>query len=112
MLEWGGLALGFFSLGIIGFGFFWVIRTEYYLGYLWWPYPLMLGILMIVGSLFVPNAGWSALLGITGGSFVWGATELKEQAVRAELGWFRFNPKRKPDPPFVEQIKKIKAPHL
>lgn len=112
MLQWGGLALGFFSLGIIGFGFYWVIRMEYYLGYLWWPYPMLLGILMIIGSLFLPNPGWSALLGITGGSFIWGATELKEQAVRAELGWFRFNPDRKPDPPFVAQIKKIDAPHL
>jgi hypothetical protein len=43
---------------------------------------------------------------------VWGSTELKEQAVRAELGWYRFNPRPKPQPPFVEIIKKIKAPHL
>ena len=100
------------GFGIIGFGFFWVIRMEYFLGYLWWPYPMLLGILMIVGSLFVGNAGYSALLGITGASFIWGATELKEQAVRAELGWLKFNPGRKPDPPFVEAIKKVGAPHL
>jgi apolipoprotein N-acyltransferase len=108
----GGLALGLFSFGIIGFGFFWVIRMEYYLGYLWWPYPMLLGIGVILASLFVGDAGYSALLGITGGSLIWGATELKEQAVRAELGWFKFNPERKPEPPFVELIKRIKAPHL
>lgn len=111
-MNWGGLALGLFSFGIIGFGFFWVIRMEYFLGYLWWPYPMLLGVLLIAGSLFMPNAGYSALLGIAGASFVWGATELKEQAVRAELGWFRFNPARRPDPPLVGLIKKIKAPHL
>lgn len=111
-MHWGGLALGLFSFGIIGFGFFWVIRMEYFLGYLWWPYPLLLGALMIGSSLFVGSAGLSALLGISGASFIWGATELKEQAVRAELGWFRFNPHPKPEPPFVELIKKLKAPHL
>lgn len=111
-MYWEGLAIGLFSLGIIGFGFFWVIRMEYYLGYLWWPYPLLFGIGIIVVSLFVANAGWSALLGVTGASFIWGATELKEQAVRAELGWFPRNPNPKPQPPFVEIIRRIKAPHL
>lgn len=111
-MNWGGIALGLFSFGIIGFGFFWVIRLEYFLGYLWWPYPLLLGVALVVGSLFVANPGYSALLGVSGASFIWGATELKEQAVRTELGWFKFNAKRRPEPPFVEQIKKIKAPHL
>lgn len=111
-MNFAGLALGCFSFFIIGFGFFWVIRTEYYLGYLWWPYPMLLGIVMILGSLFVANAGWSALLGIAGATFIWGSTELKEQAVRADLGWFRRNPRRKPTPPMVELIKKIDAPHL
>ncbi len=111
-MNWGGLALGLFSFGIIGFGFFWVIRMEYFLGYHWWPYPMLFGALLVIGSLFVGDAGFSALLGISGASFIWGATELKEQAVRTELGWFKFNPNRKPDPPFVEVIKKINAPHL
>jgi apolipoprotein N-acyltransferase len=111
-MNWSGIALGLFSFGIIGFGFFWVIRTEYYLGYLWWPFPLLLGLALVAGSLFVANAGWSALLGISGASFIWGATELKEQAVRADLGWFRRNPGAKPAPPLVAIIKKIGAPHL
>ncbi len=111
-MMWGGMALGLFSLFVIGMGFVWVIRMEYFLGYLWWPYPLSLGILLVLLSLFMSNAGLSALLGIAGGTFIWGATELKEQAVRAELGWFRFNPRRKPDPPGVQWIKRINAPHL
>jgi hypothetical protein len=111
-MLWQGIALGLFSLFIIGFGFFWVIRMEYHLGYIWWPYPMLLGVALISGSLFLADAGLSALLGIAGASFVWGATELKEQAVRAELGWFRFNPQPKPAPPGLRWIKKIKAPHL
>lgn len=111
-MNWGALALGLFSLGIIGFGFFWVIRMEYHLGYLWWPYPLLLGLLLVGASLFIADAGGSALLGITGASFVWGATELKEQAVRAELGWFKTNPRPRPEPPLAAIIRRIKAPHL
>src|SRR4051794_6805444 len=111
-MMWEGIAIGLFSLFIIGLGFFWVIRMEYFLGYMWWPYPMALGILTIIGSLFLANPGWSALLGITGGSLIWVATELKEQAVRAELGWFKFNFARKPDPPGLKWIKKVKAPHL
>ncbi len=110
--DWGALALGFFALGIIGFGFFWVIRVEYHLGYLWWPYMLTLGILLIGGSVFVSDAGYAALLGIAGASVVWGATELKEQAVRGEIGLFPFNPQPKPHPPGVKWIKRIRAPHL
>lgn len=111
-MMWEGIALGLFSLFAIGMGFVWVIRMEYHLGYMWWPYPLVLGVVLVALSLFVGNPGWSALLGIMGGTFIWGATELKEQAVRAELGWFKFNPNRKPDPPGIRWIKRINAPHL
>ena len=51
-------------------------------------------------------------MGVAGASIVWGSTELKEQAVRGEIGWYPFNPNPKPQPPFVEQIKKWPAPHL
>jgi uncharacterized protein DUF4491 len=111
-LNWGALAMGFFALGIIGLGFFWVIRAEYHLGYLWWPYAFGLGLLMLIATLFIPDVGYAALLGIVGASFIWGATEMKEQAVRGEIGLFPFNAKPKPDPPFVKLIRKIKAPHL
>jgi hypothetical protein len=50
-------------------------------------------------------------VGGLGATFVWGSTELKEQAVRAELGWYPFNGKKIP-PPFEERIRKWRAPHL
>jgi hypothetical protein len=111
-MNFFGLALGFASLLIIGLGFVWVIRGEYYLGYLWWPYVLGLGIVLVMASLWVPSLWGSALVGISGASLIWGATELKEQAVRAEIGWYPYNPDPKPDPPLVEEIKKWPAPHL
>lgn len=107
-----GLGLGIATLFIIGLGFVWVIRGEYTFGYLWWPYVMSLGILLIAASLFITSDWGSALLGAFGASLVWGSTELKEQAVRAELGWYRFNPNPRPRPPFGETIKKWRAPHL
>lgn len=106
-----GFFVGLLTLLILGLGFLWVIRGERYLGYLWWPYCLGLGGLLLIGSLFIHNAWGSALVGILGGSVMWGATELKEQAIRAELGWFPFNPK-KIKPPFAEVIARWPAPHL
>jgi hypothetical protein len=69
------------------------------------------GILLIFTSLFVNNLWLSALLGIFGASLIWGSTELKEQAIRAEIGWYPFQDK-KILPPFAKVIEKWKAPHL
>ncbi len=106
-----GLVIGIIALGIIGLGFPLVIQTEKFGGYLWWPYMLAVGILMAIGSLFVANIWISAVLGALGATFAWGSTELKEQAVRTEVGWYPFNG-NKVRPPFAEIIEKWKAPHL
>ncbi len=106
-----GLWLGFATLFIIGMGFVWVIRGERYFGYLWWIYVMGAGGLFIFGSLFISNNWVSALLGVFGVSLIWGSTELKEQAVRSELGWYPFREK-KILPPFAEVIKKWKPPSL
>lgn len=111
-MNFFGLLLGIATLLIISLGFLWVIRGEYYLGLLWWPYVLGLGLLVVIGSLFVSSDWLSALMGIFGASLVWGSTEFKEQAVRAEIGWYPFNPNPKPAPPFAEKIKDWPAPHL
>jgi hypothetical protein len=106
-----GLLLGISTLFIIGLGFIWVIRGERYLGLLWWPYFMGLGILLVVGSIFISSAWGSALVGIFGGSLIWGSTEFKEQAIRSELGWYPYN-EDKIQPPFEKTIKRWKAPHL
>ena len=106
-----GLTLGIATLLIIGLGFVWVIRGERYFGFLWWPYVMGSGVLLVVVSLLVSSVWVSALLGAFGASLVWGSTELKEQAVRAEIGWYPFHA-RKILPPFAKIIEKWKAPHL
>ena len=106
-----GPSFGIITLLIIGLGFIWVIRGERYFGYLWWPYVMGSGVLLVIASLLVSGVWVSALLGAFGASLVWGSTELKEQAVRAEIGWYPFNA-RKILPPFAKIIEKWKAPHL
>jgi hypothetical protein len=106
-----GILIGILTLIIIGLGFPLVIQTERRLGYLWWPYMLGLGVLILIASLFIQNDWLCVIVGVIGGTFVWGSTELKEQAVRAELGWFLFN-SNKAKPPFESIIRKWKAPHL
>lgn len=110
-MNWFGVLVGIATLFIIGLGFVWVIRGERYFGYLWWPYVMGLGVVCIIGSLFILNDWISVLLGGAGASLLWGSTELKEQAIRGELGWYPFHAK-KILPPFADLIKKWKAPSL
>ena len=74
-----GFYLGLFMLFSIGFGFFWVIRVEYHLGARVWKAVLVLGLTLVALSTFMPSFTASAILGIFGGSVVWGATELPDQ---------------------------------
>ena len=106
-----GPLIGVATLLIIGLGFPLVIHGERFLGCRWWPYMMATGILLVGGSLFVHAAWLSAVIGVTGATFVWGSTELKEQAVRVELGWFPNNPE-KIHAPFEAIIEKWRAPHL
>jgi hypothetical protein len=110
-MDFFGLLIGFLSLLIIGLGFPLVIQGERYFGYLWWPYMMGLGFVIVMISLFIPLNWLSVILGVLGATFVWGSTELKEQAVRAEIGWYPYNDK-KILPPFAGIIKKWRAPHL
>ena len=67
--------------------------------------------LVIFISLFIEIDWLSVVIGVLGATFVWGSTELKEQAVRTEIGWYPFN-KNKIRSPFENLIRKWKAPHL
>jgi hypothetical protein len=110
-MNFFGILIGIITLLIIGLGFPLVIRGERAFGYWCWPYMMGIGAIIIVGSLFIQNDWLCVIVGVIGATFVWGSTELKEQAVRAELGWFPLNP-NKIRLPFESIIKKWKAPHL
>lgn len=110
-MNFFGVLLGAAALLIIGLGFVWVIRGEYYFGYLWWPYVMAFGFTLIGLSVVVASDWLSALIGVGGASLIWGSTELRDQAVRAELGWYRFNPHKRL-PPLARWIKRIPPPSL
>lgn len=110
-MNFFGISLGLSALLIIGLGFIWVIRGERHFGYLWWPYIIAAGLVLILSSLWIVSNWGSALLGIMGASLIWGSTELKEQAIRAELGWYPFKG-NKINPPLTPIIKKLRPPHL
>ncbi len=93
-MNWTGLVLGLFSMLAIGLGFVWVIRFEYLVGAYRWKWVLAAGALVCALSLFAPNFLISTLLGITGGSIMWGAVELPHQEERVDHGLFRAHPAR------------------
>ena len=110
-MNYFGLLTGIATLFIIGLGFPLVIHGERRFGVLWWPFMMSIGIVLVLVSLVIHIDWLSVLVGVLGATFVWGSTELKEQAVRAELGWYSSNPNKR-KPPFENIIKKWKAPHL
>ncbi len=93
-MNYAGLVLGLYMLFVIGFGFFWVIKLEYYLGARIWRAVLAAGFLICLVSLLLPTFFSSAVVGIFGGSVVWGATELPGQEDRVRRGLFPANPRR------------------
>jgi hypothetical protein len=106
-----GLFAGLISLLIIALGFPLVIHSERHFGYLCWPYLMGLGILIAAGSLLARSDWASMAAGIIGAVLIWGSTELKDQAVRVERGWFPSSHK-KIAVAFADIIQKWKAPHL
>jgi hypothetical protein len=110
-MNYFGVLIGLSTFCVIGLGFPLVIRGERSFGFLWWPYMMGTGTLLIIVSLLIQIDWLAVFIGVLGATFIWGSTELKEQAVRAELGWYPFSA-NKLKPPFENIIRKWKAPHL
>ncbi len=93
-LYYEGVILAICTFLIIGLCHPLVIKTEYYYGTKPWILYLIVGIACCVGALFIENVFWSALLGVTGASLLWGIGELFDQKKRVERGWFPMNKNR------------------
>lgn len=93
-MNWAGIALGLFSAFVIGMGFVWVIRFEYLVGAYRWKWVAGAGAAVCLASLFMPNFTLASIMGIMGGSMVWGAVELPHQEERVDHGLFRASPNR------------------
>jgi hypothetical protein len=89
-----GILFGAFTFLAIGLGFVWVIKLEYYVGArVAWAVGA-LGAALTLASLFVPDFVPSAIMGVLGGTLIWGATELPAQEARVARGLFPANPRR------------------
>jgi hypothetical protein len=93
-VNWFGFIIAIITFLLIGFGFLWVILLERYLGYRWAPVVIVLGIVLMAASVFIQGNLLSAGMDIFGGILIWGAHELKDQAKRSRLGWFKNNDKK------------------
>lgn len=96
-LYFEGVILAICTFLIIGVFHPLVIKTEYYFGTKPWIIWLISGLLCCIFALFIKNTFWSALLGVTGASLLWGIGELFAQKKRVEKGWFPMNKKRQHD---------------
>lgn len=92
-----GIIIAISTFFIIGIFHPIVIKTEYRWGTRPWWIFMIVGILSVIGSLFIAEVLWSSILGVFGASSLWGIGELFEQKKRVEKGWFPMNPKRKYD---------------
>jgi hypothetical protein len=89
-----GILFGAFTFLAIGLGFVWVIKLEYYVGaHVTWAVAA-LGAAIVLASLFAPGFTPSAILGVLGGTLIWGATELPALVERVAKGLFPANPRK------------------
>lgn len=72
-----------------------VIKAEYYWGVKCWPYFALLGVALLVASLFISHVLLASVIGVVGCSALWSILEIFEQRNRVKKGWFPMNPKRK-----------------
>ena len=94
-MDYLGLVMGAVAIVAIGPGYVLVIKWEYYRGAGSWPGMVVLGVGLLVVSLFAGNVFLGGTLGIFGAILVWGVHELLKQRDRVEQGLFPGNPKRK-----------------
>lgn len=93
-MYFNGLIIGLATFVIIGVFHPIVIKAEYYIGKKIWPLFLVVGLILIVLSLFIENITLSSIVGVTGFSSLWSINEIIEQEERVKKGWFPYNPKK------------------
>lgn len=93
-MNFQGLIIGAIAFLVIGIFHPIVIKSEYYIGKKVWPIFLVVGILLIVVSIYIKNITLSAIIGIIGFSSLWSIHEIFEQEERVKKGWFPSNPNK------------------
>lgn len=93
-LNFTGLLMAGITLFLIGIGFFWVIKLDYYFGACIKRIILLVGILLLGLSVFISHFFTAALIGLMAGTIIWGSTEMEDQEERSDTGMFPGNPNK------------------
>jgi hypothetical protein len=95
-MNYYGLIMGAIMLAAVGLGHIIVVKWEYYWGVKSWPAMGVLGVGLIVASLFAGNLILSGGLGMLGATLLWGIHELFKQPKRVAQGLFPRRSDKKP----------------
>lgn len=93
-IEWTGPALSLITVATIAFGHVMVRKVNYHFGTKPVPLVAILGIGILVSSLFAKTILFSGALGIIGITTLWDAIELIRQEKRVLKGHAPKNPNR------------------
>ncbi len=94
-MNFQGLIIGVSTFLAIGIFHPIVIKSEYYIGKKIWPLFLIVGIGLIISSIFIENITISSIIAVVGFSSLWSIHEIIEQEERVKKGWFPKNPNKK-----------------
>lgn len=96
-MYFDGIIIAVATFFIIGMFHPIVIKAEYHWGVKCWPLFAVVGVVLLVVSLFIQKPHGSAIVGVIGCSALWSILEIFEQRERVRKGWFPKNPKREKD---------------
>lgn len=92
-MNFGGIFVGLVLFILIGVLHVVIIKGVYYYGTKIWPSFFIIGVGLLVWSLFLDDL-WSAFAGVLGFTSLWCVKETFDQVKRIEKGWYPKNPKR------------------
>ena len=93
-IYYDGLIVGAFAVACIGVFHPIVIKAEFYFSKKIWPVFLVIGIVSVSASLFLPNVVLRCCVTVFGMTCLWSIHELFKQEKRVQKGWFPDGRKR------------------
>lgn len=87
-MNFNGILIGLLTFLIIGIFHPIVIKGEYYFSKKIWPVFLIVGLIVLIISLYTSNSILSPILGVIGFTCLWSIKEIFEQEQRVKKGWY------------------------
>lgn len=87
-MNFNGILIGLLTFLIIGIFHPIVIKGEYYFSKKIWPVFLIVGLIVLIISLYTSNSILSPILGVIGFTCLWSIKEIFEQEERVKKGWY------------------------